>query len=414
MFNWEQVRGILRERPLAGAGVAMLAICLLLMGGYWVWRDQAYSVLLSGLTTSEAAAVVQELETKSVPYRLEDGGATITTPRKTANRLRLELNPDSLSARGLVGFELFNKSDIGLTEFAQQINYRRALQGELARTIMALDGVASARVHLTLAERAVFRDRQMPSKASVTLVPEPGHLLSPATVQGVRRLVAGAAPDLGLEDVVVLDEHGAVVSDLAARRAGEAALDQRQAIEAYYAAQAVLALQNLVAEDEAAVEVSADPLGGTGVAAFSNWSPETRDFAVHVQLELAPVLSPTEEAQALALVSQALRLSAETGDQATLRSGVQTAMRRPQLERWTPPGSLAARPVDLASKASPPSATTPWLVAVGLGGLLSLGLLAVVRRRTSAGRMPSWRRTRHARELTRALNLVEAENVPFG
>src|SRR5262245_47173076 len=128
--------------PLVVAGVVLIAAVL--AGGYFAWFHPRNAVLFKDLRPMDAATIVAELDKRKVAYELRDGGQTILVSEKIVDSTRLAIMSQELPLKGVVGFELFNKSDMGLTEFAQQINYRRALQGEIARTIMALDTVESA------------------------------------------------------------------------------------------------------------------------------------------------------------------------------------------------------------------------------------------------------------------------------
>ena len=187
-------------------------ILLALFAIYWLLIRTTYEPILTEVAPDEAADIVKVLDEKKIDYRLADAGRTILVASGGADQARLELVGSDLPIRGQVGFELFNQSDMGLTEFTQKINYQRALQGELARTIMLLDGIQSVRVHLGLPDRGVFRDEQTRPKASVTLILKPGTSLTESRVSGVQRMVAGAIPDMTPEAVAVLDGTGKVVS----------------------------------------------------------------------------------------------------------------------------------------------------------------------------------------------------------
>ena len=145
--------------PLALRRVLFIGapVLLLLLGIYWFALRTRYEPIMTAVAPDEAVEVVKVLETKKIAYRLADEGHTILVASAEADRARLELVGSELPIRGQVGFELFNQSDMGLTEFAQKINYQRALQGELARTILLLKGIESVRVHLGLPERAAER-----------------------------------------------------------------------------------------------------------------------------------------------------------------------------------------------------------------------------------------------------------------
>ncbi|HYD85987.1 MAG TPA: flagellar basal-body MS-ring/collar protein FliF [Vitreimonas sp.] len=183
-----------------------------LIGWYVLALRQDYAVLYSGLRPAQAAAIVTALEAEGVSYRLAAGGADILTPAGETDALRLRLSGSAGPAGGPDGFEIFNQSDMGLTDFAQKIRYQRAMQGELARTIMMMQGVAEARVHISMPERTLFRGERRNAEAAVTLVMQAGEPASGERVEGVQRLVAAAVPDLAASDVVVLNARGELIS----------------------------------------------------------------------------------------------------------------------------------------------------------------------------------------------------------
>jgi len=177
---------------LASIGTFSLALLAL---WYFAFRIQ-YQPIFTHLEASDAAAIVAELDKRKVAYRLEDGGTSIAVPVSEADAVRVSLAGGPAGLRGTTGFELFDKSDMGITDFAQKINYQRALQGELERTIEGVDGVKSARVHLSLGDDRLFRqDRALP-KASVLGETRDGAVLSDDTVAGLKRLVAASVPSL--------------------------------------------------------------------------------------------------------------------------------------------------------------------------------------------------------------------------
>lgn len=189
-----------------------LLIIVALFAGYWFFLRAVYLPVLVNLEAQGAADVAKVLDTKKIAYRFEDDGRTIAVLSDQIDKARVELAGSELPMMGQIGFELFNQSDMGLTEFAQKVNFQRALQGELSRTILLLDGIQTVRVHLALPERSLFRGEQEQAKASVTLILKPGKALSSATVLGIQRLVAGAVPDLLVGAVTVLDGTGRMVS----------------------------------------------------------------------------------------------------------------------------------------------------------------------------------------------------------
>ncbi|WP_284620587.1 flagellar basal-body MS-ring/collar protein FliF [Aquabacterium humicola] len=178
-------------------------------GVYWVTRT-SYGVLFSGLSNRDSAAIVAALEKDKIGYRLDGDGSTILVPDEQVHKVRLKLAGAELPLQGGVGFELFNNNEVGMTDFAQKVNYQRALQGELTRTIGALDEVQATRVHLALPEQGLFRraGAAARAKASVTLTLKPGRHLSREQTRGIQRLVAASVPDVRPEDVTVLDQRG--------------------------------------------------------------------------------------------------------------------------------------------------------------------------------------------------------------
>jgi flagellar M-ring protein FliF len=181
----------------------------------WIMHPP-YGVLFRDLRETDAAEISGALDQMQVPYRLTDEGKTILVPEAQVYETRMKLVSQGVPKGGSVGFELFKDSDYGVTEFAQRVNFQRALQGELERTISALDEVASARVHLTIRRSDLFSPDQDPSKASVTLSMRPGKHLDAREVAGIQRLVASAVEGLSPETVVVLDDKGMVLSGYSA------------------------------------------------------------------------------------------------------------------------------------------------------------------------------------------------------
>lgn len=200
------------RRQLALMGGGALLIVLALTAVWYLFIHTPYVPAFTQLKTDDAALIVDELKKQKTPYELAESGSTILVPQDQVDTVRLAILGGGLPLKGTVGFELFNKSDMGLTEFAQKINYQRALQGELARTLMTLDNVESARVHITLPEDGVFRDDRRPAKASVTLLPKLGASIDGQTIVGIQRLVASAVEGLDAINVVVLDDAGRQLS----------------------------------------------------------------------------------------------------------------------------------------------------------------------------------------------------------
>lgn len=198
-----------RRWSLMGGVVAILALA----GGLAWWAmTPRYAVLFSHLREANAAEIAGALDTMQVPHRFADGGSTLLVPEDTVYDTRMKLVAQNIPHGSSVGFEVFKDSDFGVTEFAQQVNYQRALQGELERTIATIAEVETARVHLTLHRASMFEEKEAPAKASVSLTLRPGSSLAPTQVVGIQRLVASAVEGLDAGAVVVLGEGGAVLA----------------------------------------------------------------------------------------------------------------------------------------------------------------------------------------------------------
>jgi flagellar M-ring protein FliF len=198
-------------------GIAVIAAITVLVA-YWTLRTD-YQVLFADLTPHDAAAMTAELESQKIPFTVveEDpgDGTTILVDKKDVYRTRIKMMGGNIPLRGAVGFELFDNSDFGMTEFAQKVNYQRALQGELIRTILSLSEVRDVRVLLALPEQGLFRQATTKAKASITLALRQGQVLRPEQVTGVQRLVAAAVPGIAAEDVTIVDQWGVALTRVA-------------------------------------------------------------------------------------------------------------------------------------------------------------------------------------------------------
>ena len=179
-----------------------------------VYDRVTYAPLFSNLSAQDGAAIVKELEAAKVPYVIASGGTAIEVPSGVVYSTRLKLAGKGVPAGGGVGFEIFEKTPFGVSEFTQQVNYLRALQGELSRTINALSAVQSSRVHLGLPSRSNFLGHDEKPSASVVVDLRPGYHLSPDQVQGIVNLVASSVPKLSAEKVTVIDSSGRPLKEI--------------------------------------------------------------------------------------------------------------------------------------------------------------------------------------------------------
>lgn len=223
-------------RLAVGQRVTLVALLTVLVGGlvvmvWWVTRP-SWAVLYSGLSPEDAAAVVEQLREQNVPYRLSAGGATIQVPYEKLYDLRLQLAGRGLPASSVVGFELFDRANFSASDLQNNINYQRALQGELERTIATMDEVVSARVHLALPEERLFTEQQQPASASVVLSLK-DQQISAAQVAAIAQLVASAVPNLDPKGVTVVDTSGRVLASGWDNAGGLQTLAQLQARRAF-------------------------------------------------------------------------------------------------------------------------------------------------------------------------------------
>ncbi len=215
-----------RFSPRARALMVLSAAGIIaVVSAAWLWTSSPnYSVLFTNLSDRDGGAVIAQLSQMNVPYRNADGG-TILVPADKVHEARLKLASQGLPKGSVVGFELLETQKFGLTQFQEQLNYQRGLEGELARSIQSLSEVAGARVHLALPKNSGFlRDRQPPT-ASVLLQLHPGKTLDRAQVAGIVHLVASSVPELTTKNVSVIDQHGNL---LASQSEGEGNLDGEQ------------------------------------------------------------------------------------------------------------------------------------------------------------------------------------------
>ncbi|MES2036401.1 MAG: flagellar basal-body MS-ring/collar protein FliF [Pseudomonadota bacterium] len=177
----------------------------------WLLRTD-YQVLFSDLKPQDSAAMVAELDRLKIPYKIGEGGNAILVDKEIVHTTRLKLMGKEIPLNGAVGFELFNSSDFGMTEFAQKINFQRALQGEITRTISSLDEVKDVRVHLALPEEALFKRSNNKPKAAITIALKPGKKLRQEQITGIQRLVAAAVPGIQIQDVTIVDRQGVALT----------------------------------------------------------------------------------------------------------------------------------------------------------------------------------------------------------
>jgi len=198
--SWQKLTP--RQKGLFLGGLFGLALLIALI--FWFVGRTPYGLLYRGLDEATAGQVVQYLKEQKIPYKVEKDGS-IYIPEERVPEVRMEIASRGLLGIGGPGFELFDKEKLGLTEFQEKVNYQRALEGELARTIAGIKGVKAVRVHLAMPKESLFVEEEKPPKASVLLELKPGYSLTPAQVKGIVNLVSGAVPKLEPKNITVVD-----------------------------------------------------------------------------------------------------------------------------------------------------------------------------------------------------------------
>ncbi|AZI51436.1 flagellar basal-body MS-ring/collar protein FliF [Pantoea agglomerans] len=219
--------------PLIVAAAAVVAIVIAMV----LWAKQpSYSVLYNNLTDEDGGAIVTQLTQMNIPYRFAENGGALMVPEANVHELRLRLAQQGLPKGGSVGFELLDKEKFGISQFSEQVNYQRALEGELARTIESLGPVKSARVHLAMPKPTLFVREQKAPSASVTLTLQPGRALDEGQIQAIAHMVSSSVAGLPPGNVTVVDQTGRLLtrSDSAGRDLNDAQLKYASEVEARY------------------------------------------------------------------------------------------------------------------------------------------------------------------------------------
>ncbi len=208
---WTRFTGLSPTNMAVALGGVALVLGALISISLWV-QSPDYQLLYANLSDQDAAAVVEQLDTQNIPRKLTNQGRNIHVPSSRMHEIRLNLASQGLPAGTEVGFELFEDTPLGMTEFVQKLNFQRALQGELARTIKSLESVEQARVHLVLPKDELFVKEKQSGKASVLVKLHAGRTLSQSQIQGIVHLVSSSVAGLPAANVVLVDPKGNLLS----------------------------------------------------------------------------------------------------------------------------------------------------------------------------------------------------------
>ena len=227
------------------------------------WSGQPeFMPLYSRLSAEDAGEVVAKLREQKIPYRLSNDGGTIQIPRERIYEMRLDLATQGLPRGGGIGFEVFDNAKLGMTEFVQNINYQRALQGELSRTINGLSEVESSRVHIVMSPRSLFIEDEEPASASVILKLRHGRWLAEDQVQGIVHLVSSSVPRLAPDHITVVDQDGKLLAGVndqpSVAKLSSDHLDFQQRKEKVLEKRVLTMLEKVVGKGKAIVRVACD------------------------------------------------------------------------------------------------------------------------------------------------------------
>lgn len=199
------------QKIILALGVAAVVA---VMGAVWMWGQQPdYRVLFSNFSDRDGGAIVAELEKMNVPYKYAEGGGAVLVPADRVHDARLKLASQGLPKGGNVGFELMENQRLGSSQFVERVNFQRAMEGELARSIESVSAVQAARVHLAMPKDSVFVSEQKAPTASVLINLHPGRVLDQQQVSAIVHLVASSVPELPIKNVTVVDQNGNLLSD---------------------------------------------------------------------------------------------------------------------------------------------------------------------------------------------------------
>lgn len=228
-----------------------------------VAKPEEKAVLYTSLEEKDAGKIVESLKEKKINYELKDGGTTILINKEDIYNTRLSLANEGLPESGIVGYELFDKTNLGMSEFVQKLNFRRALEGELARTISSLDEVKKARVHIVIPQNALFEKDQKEPTASVTLHFNSGRSLSKVSIEGIQNLIASSIEGMQIDAVRVIDSRGKLLSPPPMDINSVAGLtakqhEQQRQFEEYLASKVQSILDGVLGVGNAEVRINAD------------------------------------------------------------------------------------------------------------------------------------------------------------
>jgi flagellar M-ring protein FliF len=276
--HFKRLASTLTPKQIITLALAFVGVVGVVVGSAYYVNVPTYSLLFSDMDAESAASVVAKLKNDKVPYVLDEGGRTIRVASARVDELRLAFSSQSMPSSGRIGFEIFDRTAFGTTEFLEHVNYRRALEGELARTIGTIAEVASARVHIAMAKDSLFSSEAQAAKASVVLKLRSNRPPAAATVNGIAGLLAASVESLRPEAVVIVDTYGRSLSktvDENEEAGGAPPVERQHRIERELTMRVVSLLEPVVGAGHVRVNVSARLDGKSEEQTEERWDPTT-------------------------------------------------------------------------------------------------------------------------------------------
>lgn len=376
----------MNKKQLLVAGTLFTIIFILLTASYFAFLRPSYVVLYDNIREADTSAIIAELEQEGVDYQLKDKGRKILVPEGDISKAKIVIAASPISTGSDVGFELFNESDMGLTDFAQKINFQRALQGELARTIMGMDDIERARVHLSLPERSLFRADSSPPKAAVTIQTSNGKTLSSRKVLGLQELISSSVPNLTLNNVVILDETGTSLNNKKTKTVQNNEIDERTALETYFRVRARKVIKELlpslnfdvhvVASNENIISQSVSDSNNDDIEQIDTPASNKRNFKLTIILRTKAALNEEDRAFVQDALTETLALDLQNIDVLAFETG-ELGVKSVAIDSHAKENSTytskrpAAKPIDTSSFIWENIIFSKWL-------LLLFGILGII------------------------------------
>jgi flagellar M-ring protein FliF len=261
---------------IGGVILTMLLMAVLL----FILNEPNYAVLYSGLSQEDASKVIEYLGNQKVPYKIDDNGQTIKVAHEKVYEMRLALAGRGIPSSGIIGYEIFDKTTMGMSEFMQKLNYKRALEGELARTIQQQEGVLGARVHISIPQKTIFKEEEKNPSVSVVLKLKPNAAPTKENIQSIVNLLCGSIEGMQPGKVSIIDTKGRILNnegeDGPLAFASSKQYEIKKSVENYLVKKAQSILDNIVGVGNAIVQVNADLNFDQVEKTMENYDPESQ------------------------------------------------------------------------------------------------------------------------------------------